>query len=88
MEKRSVSDASAYPLRGAPSGAEIRHVAADFLSAHIRAPLAAGYGIALEWRRRARSRRQLRSLDPREIRDFCLDPMEAEREVKKPFWRA
>jgi uncharacterized protein YjiS (DUF1127 family) len=43
---------------------------------------------ALEWRRPARSRRQLRLLNPREIRDFCLDPMEAEREVKKPFWRA
>jgi uncharacterized protein YjiS (DUF1127 family) len=88
VEKRSFSGASAYPFRAAPSGAEIKHIAADFLIAHIRAPIAAWYSIALEWRRRARSRRQLRSLTPREIRDFCLDPMEAEREVNKPFWRA
>ncbi|HLH96686.1 MAG TPA: hypothetical protein VKW08_16355 [Xanthobacteraceae bacterium] len=40
-----------------------------------------------EWRRRHRSRRELRGLDPYQVRDFCLDPMVAERENTKPFWR-
>jgi|SRR5579871_3998449 len=41
-----------------------------------------------EWRRRQRSRHELRALSPYQVRDFCLDPMAAEREITKPFWRA
>lgn len=48
---------------------------------------AAGDTVA-EWRRRRRSRQELRALSPYEVRDFCLDPMSAEHETTKPFWRA
>ncbi len=53
-----------------------------------RARITAAWRVVLEWRRRARSRALLRSLGPRLIQDFCRDPMEAEREARKPFWRA
>jgi len=53
-----------------------------------RAHVVAVWRVVLEWRRRARSRAQLRSLGPDLIQDFCLDPMAAEREARKPFWRA
>jgi uncharacterized protein YjiS (DUF1127 family) len=53
-----------------------------------RASLAAAWRVVLEWRRRARSRAQLRSLSPHLIQDFCSDLLEAEREASKPFWRA
>jgi uncharacterized protein YjiS (DUF1127 family) len=55
---------------------------------HIGVPLAAAWRTVREWRRRWRSRRQLRSLTAREIRDFCPDLTVAEREAGKPFWRA
>jgi uncharacterized protein YjiS (DUF1127 family) len=42
----------------------------------------------VEWERRRRSRRALRSLCRFEIQDFSLDLMAAEREACKPFWRA
>ena len=58
------------------------------MSRYVAAPVAAAWRVVLEWQRRASSRRQLRSLGPRLIQDFCLDPMEAERETRKPFWRA
>jgi uncharacterized protein YjiS (DUF1127 family) len=57
------------------------------LSARARAHVVAAWLIVLEWRRRARSRAQLRSLSRDLVRDFCLDPMAAEREARKPFWR-
>jgi uncharacterized protein YjiS (DUF1127 family) len=55
--------------------------------AHFTAAVATVAGIILVWERRRRSRQALRSLDRREIRDFCLDSMETEREASKPFWR-
>jgi uncharacterized protein YjiS (DUF1127 family) len=58
------------------------------LAARARAHVVAAWRVVLEWRRRARSRAQLRSLSPGLIQDFCLDSMEAEREAQKPFWRA
>jgi uncharacterized protein YjiS (DUF1127 family) len=58
------------------------------LSARARAHVIAVWRVVLEWRQRARSRAQLRSLGPDLIQDFCLDPMAAEREARKPFWRA
>jgi uncharacterized protein YjiS (DUF1127 family) len=58
------------------------------LPARARAFIAAAWRVALEWRRRARSRAELRSLSPHHIRDFCPDLMAAEREAGKPFWRA
>jgi uncharacterized protein YjiS (DUF1127 family) len=71
----------AYQSRAASLRPEIRFTAAKTLLTHVRA-------LVLEWRRRWRSRQQLRSLTSREIRDFCPDLLEAEREARKPFWRA
>jgi uncharacterized protein YjiS (DUF1127 family) len=56
------------------------------LSTRVR--ITAAWRVVLEWRRRARSRALLRSLSPHLVQDFCRDPMEAEREARKPFWRA
>jgi uncharacterized protein YjiS (DUF1127 family) len=88
VDKRSLSSALAYQPRAASLRSEIRFIAAKFRLTHVRAPLSAAWRVVLEWRRRRRSRQQLRSLTPREIRDFCPDFMEAEREARKPFWRA
>ncbi len=38
--------------------------------------------------RRARYRRELRSMSQREIADFCPKLTDAVREADKPFWRA
>jgi uncharacterized protein YjiS (DUF1127 family) len=54
----------------------------------LRTQLSAARRMIAEWRRRHRSRQELRALSPHEVRDFCLDPIEAEREIKKPFWRS
>jgi uncharacterized protein YjiS (DUF1127 family) len=63
--------------------------AADSLSwRRLCAQIAATRRIVREWRRRHRSRQELRALSAEEIRDFCLDRMVAEHEADKPFWRA
>jgi uncharacterized protein YjiS (DUF1127 family) len=41
-----------------------------------------------EWRRRARSRRELAMLCDRCLRDMGVTRYEANWEVRKPFWRA
>lgn len=41
-----------------------------------------------EWRRRARSRRELAALCDRCLRDIGVTRYDANREVRKPFWRA
>ncbi len=63
-----------------------------YLSLHTsRAPrsgAATAFGGLLDtWRRRARERRELGSLDARTIRDVGLSPSEVQFEVNKPFWR-
>jgi uncharacterized protein YjiS (DUF1127 family) len=40
------------------------------------------------WRQRHDGRAELRSLDMRDIRDFCPDYAEALNEMKKPCWKA
>lgn len=40
-----------------------------------------------EWRRRARSRRDLLQLSDRDLWDLCLTRADAEREASKPFWQ-
>jgi uncharacterized protein YjiS (DUF1127 family) len=72
----------------ASRGPESKFTATDFLAMRLRRSVAAACNTVLEWKRRRRSRQVLRSLKPFEIRDFCLDQMEAEREASKPFWRA
>jgi uncharacterized protein YjiS (DUF1127 family) len=41
-----------------------------------------------EWRRRARSRDELRSLGDSTLRDMGLTRCDAESEASKPFWMA
>jgi uncharacterized protein YjiS (DUF1127 family) len=41
-----------------------------------------------EWRRRARSRRELAVLCDRCLRDIGVTHYDASREVRKPFWQA
>jgi uncharacterized protein YjiS (DUF1127 family) len=45
-------------------------------------------GAIKEWRRRARSRRELAALCDRCLRDMRVTRYDADREVRKPFWRA
>jgi uncharacterized protein YjiS (DUF1127 family) len=40
-----------------------------------------------EWRRRARSRRELMALDGRELCDIHLTRCDAMNEADKPFWK-
>ncbi len=54
----------------------------------IRRRLSRVWLVVCEWRRRARSRALLRSLDRRAVADFCPSRCDAEHEANKPFWRA
>jgi uncharacterized protein YjiS (DUF1127 family) len=69
-------------------GSEFEFVAADSLLTRLGASVATAGRVVLECERRRRSRQALRSLSRLEIQDFCLDPITAEREACKPFWRA
>ena len=57
-----------------------------------KAPLAGTYTafsqILASWRRRARERRELATLDTRTIRDLGLSRSDVQFEVNKPFWRS
>jgi uncharacterized protein YjiS (DUF1127 family) len=44
--------------------------------------------LLIEWRQRARSRRELTALHDRELWDMGLTRMEADNESNKPFWQA
>jgi uncharacterized protein YjiS (DUF1127 family) len=44
------------------------------------------FGTIREWRRRARSRRDLMALDPRDLRDLRLTRLDVLREARKSFW--
>lgn len=44
--------------------------------------------LLIEWRQRARSRRELAILDDRELWDMGLTRMDANNEAEKPFWEA
>ena len=56
-----------------------------------KAPLAGTYTafsqIFATWRRRARERRELATLDARTIQDLGLSSAEFQFEANKPFWR-
>jgi uncharacterized protein YjiS (DUF1127 family) len=54
------------------------------LAVRGRGPLATLLGL---WLHRARSRRALRQLDARALRDVGLSPGAVQRESAKPFWR-
>jgi uncharacterized protein YjiS (DUF1127 family) len=44
--------------------------------------------LTAEWRRRARSRRELAALCDRCLRDMRMTRYDVEKEVRKPFWVA
>lgn len=54
----------------------------------LAAPAFAVIGLLTVWSDRWQQRRQLARLDARLLRDIGLDPVEAAREVHKPFWMA
>ena len=87
MDQRSLSSDFGYHSGTFPPGARSWLTALNRLLACFTVAVATMGGIILVWERRRRSRQALRSLDRREIRDFCLDSMETEREGSKPFWR-
>jgi uncharacterized protein YjiS (DUF1127 family) len=87
VNKRSLSGTFAHHAGSASLGSGLKFIVSDFLS-HVRARAAAAWRVILEWERRRRSRGMLRSLSLREIRDFSPDLAAAEREARKPFWRA
>ncbi len=57
-----------------------------------KAPLAGTYTafnqILAGWRRPARERRELATLDSPTIRDLGLSPSDVQFEANKPFWRS
>ena len=57
-----------------------------------KVPLAGTYTafnqILAGWRRRARERRELATLDSRTIRDLGLSTSDVQFEANKPFWRS
>jgi uncharacterized protein YjiS (DUF1127 family) len=50
--------------------------------------LSEAIALVAEWRRRARSRRELAALCDRCLRDIRVTRYDAYREASKPFWRA
>lgn len=88
--------ASATPRPGKASAAvsaapaQLRNdpVTVRRLLLQMRAQLGDAWQLVGLWRQRSRDRAALRSLSPREIRDFCPRQAEAEEEMNKPFWRA
>lgn len=61
---------------------------AQLRTSHSAAPwylrLAATLG---QWRRNARTRRQLAQLDARALADVGISPSERYQELERPFWR-
>jgi uncharacterized protein YjiS (DUF1127 family) len=64
------------------------------LSLHYssKAPLAGTFTVFSQilatWRRRAKERRELSTLDARTLRDLGLSASEVNFEANKPFWRS
>ncbi|MCC7015616.1 MAG: hypothetical protein IT564_00230 [Rhodospirillales bacterium] len=50
--------------------------------------MVAMFDMLLEWRERGARRRRPRSLSERALKDLVLSRSDAEREGRKPFWRA
>jgi uncharacterized protein YjiS (DUF1127 family) len=67
---------------------ETHPVAAHRALSQLRTQFIDAWQLICLWRRRGRDRAALRSLSPRDIRDFCPRQAEAEEEMNKPFWRA
>jgi len=61
--------------------------AAEIARRGVRSASAAVRAILSEWRRRVRSRRELRKLNDRDLKDFQWTRADAVAESRKPFWR-
>jgi len=59
----------------------------SFLAAKLSAVAALCAPMAREWRRRSRSRRDLMTLNERELWDIRLSRSDAVQEASKPFWQ-
>jgi len=66
------------------SAAEIRRHSARHLASSVAARAMAGFH---EWRRRAKDRAQLATLDDRMLADLGITRAEAQFLSDKPFWR-
>jgi uncharacterized protein YjiS (DUF1127 family) len=73
---------------GATAALENHPVAAHRALSQLRTQFIGAWQLICLWRLRSRDRAALRSLSPRDIRDFCPRQAEAEEEMNKPFWRA
>lgn len=73
------------------NGLALRTMGVGELAARVHATLARALlsvvVTAWAWRERARQRRDLLALTPREVRDVGLSRADVEREGRKPFWR-
>lgn len=87
MNRWSLSGTLGHHAGSASLGSGLKPIVSDFL-VHLGPRIAAAWLVILEWEYRRRSRQMLRSLSLREISDFSLDFAAAEREARKPFWRA
>ncbi len=65
---------------GIPLTAPTRATAARLRAAYFAA-------VFERWKQRRRAREALRRMSEREIRDFCASHVDAQQEMKKPFWR-
>jgi uncharacterized protein YjiS (DUF1127 family) len=65
----------------------IRHAPLEWRTS-ARRLFAELHTLIAEWRHRARGRRELAALSDRCLRDIGLTRYDANREARKPFWRA
>jgi uncharacterized protein YjiS (DUF1127 family) len=56
-------------------------------TAAVAARVVAALALLRLWRRRARERALLATLDERMLRDIGVEPSDVEREINRPFWR-
>lgn len=67
--------------------AEAGRAASGVPQAGLTGFLARGLATIRLWRERAQSRRDLANCDRRMLRDIGVAPLDAGREIGKPFWR-
>ena len=70
---------------------DVRPIVETWVERLWNAPWRAGsllFATLVVWQRRVDDRRALARLDARLLADIGIDPVEARREARKPFWRA
>lgn len=63
-------------------------VSGRWLRHRTRAALRSLCDLISAWHHRAVTRRYLREMEPRMLRDIGLTPSDAQQEARKPWWRA